>query len=242
MPKIDCPNPVRQHYGKLSQAELREEIEKALDHPGAEHTQLWVMWIQWLVQFSVQQLRPTEALLTEEIRLCRWLAFALRYLHPLHVGKERPQSADSVMNIINNSPYIVSQILFGAEIECLDALKMAFDPKMLTIEGQPKPEYAASLRSIQFRSSEEKTARNWSDALLEPLKAKVFEYFHPVEELALRELSQGILNAADTSATSPSLGYRAQLEWYVKLAVTQNDRALYGQARGYLNEFDKAQL
>ncbi len=234
-----CPPLVRQHYGKLSETDLRAEVEKALDHPAAEATQPWNEWRQWLVAFSIHALRPTESVFGDEIKLCRWVAFALRYLHPLAVGKERPQSAESVIDVINNAAYVVATLSFGSEQDCVDILKNVFDTKLYERSTTLDPERQAILRGIQYRSSEEKTARNWSGALLEPLKIKVTEYFHSVEDQAFRELSLAMREPSRSTANRPSSNYRVQLEQYVTGASANQDRQLYGQAVGYLNEFDK---
>lgn len=234
-----CPPTVRQYYGKLSETALRAEIEKALDHPAAEATQLWNDWRQWLVAFSIHALRPTESVFGDEIKLCRWVAFALRYLHPLGVGKERPQSAKSVIEVINNSSFVVSTLLFGSEADCLGMLQNAFDHKLYERIVTVDIDRQAILRGVQYRSSEEKTARNWSDALLDPLKVKVTEYFHSVNEQVRRELSVAFFNSVQTSVELPSTGYHSQLEQYVRLGVEKQDRLLYIYAVDAVSEFSK---
>jgi len=234
-----CPPLVRQHYGKLSEAALRAEVEKTLDHPAAEATQLWNEWRQWLVAFSIHALRPTESVFGDEIKLCRWVAFALRYLHPLAVGKERPQSAESVIEVINNAAYVVATLSFGSEQDCFDILKNAFDTKLYERSTTLDPERQAILRGVQYRSSEEKTARNWSGALLEPLKVRIIEYFHSVDEQVRRELSVTFLKTVQASVERPSAGYHSQLEQYVRLGIEKQDRLLYIHAVDAVNEFSK---
>ncbi len=236
---FDCPSQIRQVYGKLPEVSLRAEVEKALEQPGAEHTASWEAWKHWLVRFSIHVLRPVDSASAEEIRLCQWVAFALRYLQPLVIGNARPQSGDTVMNAINNYPLVISTLLFGSEEECFDILKVAFDPAMLYKEAIISTQRQPILRGVQHRSSDEKTARNWSSALLEPLKVKVAEYFHTVDDQAFREISISVLNEQERSLERPSTAYQAQFERYVALAVAQADRQFYLQALGYANEFNK---
>lgn len=234
-----CPPAVRQYYGKLSETALRAEIEKALKHPTAEATQLWSIWTQWLVTFGIHTLRPPETVFSDEIKLCRWVAFALRYLHPLAVGKERPQSAEAVIEVINNSAFVVSTLLFGSEQDCMNTLRSAFERNSYERAATVDTDRQAILRGVQYRSSEEKTARNWSDALIEPFEVKVIEYFHSVDERARRELSLTLLKPLQADTERPSAGYRSQLEQYVRLAVEKEDRLLYIHAVEAITEFSK---
>ncbi|MHB8629992.1 MAG: hypothetical protein ACYDBJ_27345 [Aggregatilineales bacterium] len=235
MMKFDCPIPIRQQYGKLSAHDLRVEIQKALDHPSAEYTQSWEQWRAWLVRFSIHYLRPTTG---DSLKCCRWLAFALRYLHPLIAGEDRPHSGEAVMNVIKNYAAVVAALLFDSEMDCFESLKNAFEPTMLDKDVTLSPEHQAILREVQHRSSDEKMARLWSSKLLDPLKVKVVEYFHPVEEQVLHELTHSVFGVNDPTS-SPSSGYRTQLERYIDLAKERDDRLLLTHAQGYLNESTK---
>jgi hypothetical protein len=115
------PVDVHEKLVVLVSDELVDDLKAFLDEPSAESA--WWPLRSWLVDYCFERLRPGTSYYMEALACRQWLAFSLRYLSALLAGREKAYTADRVVNVIQNSSFVVDTLLFEDKAACIDVLK-----------------------------------------------------------------------------------------------------------------------
>lgn len=166
------PVDVHEQLVALVSDDLTDDLKAFLDEPNPDSA--WWPLRSWLVDYCFERLRPGTSYYMEALACRQWLAFSLRYLSALLAGRERAYTADMVVNVIQNSPFVVDTLLFEDKAACIDVLKQVYQLP-LTDEGLPdRPQPAVTLRDeVQKQIGAPRTVTIWTQKLIEQLAANI---------------------------------------------------------------------
>ncbi|TVR25370.1 MAG: hypothetical protein EA396_00120 [Anaerolineaceae bacterium] len=151
---------------------LTDELKAFLDEPHPDSA--WWPLRSWLVDYSFERLRPGTSYYMEALACRQWLAFSLRYLSALMVGREKAYTADSVVNVIQNSPLVVDTLLFEDKSACIDVLTDVYRLPLTDEDLPERPQPAVMLRDeVQKQIGAPRTVTIWTQKLIEQLSASI---------------------------------------------------------------------
>jgi hypothetical protein len=231
--RLHPPHELRDRYRDLSENELRQLVLKTLESPSKVDDRVWK---DWLVAVSFQMIRPPEKRNVARMKWRQWLAFALRYLEPLITEKDEPNTRLAVLFELNESPDLVlAQLLFGAPEQYHTLLQLAFKDSVSGTTTKLTKFRQKAVDSVRCPGYGEDVVGDWSRVPISELMSKVLEVFQPASSLATEESVQIVRS----DPKRPSADYRTIFEQYVERALELPDQQFYGQALGYMNDFNR---
>lgn len=152
--------------------DLIADLKDFLDEP-TQHSHWWSLRL-WLVDYCFSELRPGTSYYMDPLACKRWIAFCLRYLSALLSNADKAYTADMVLNVIQNEPFVVDTLLFEEKSRCITLLEQVFHSPIPTSTPPQRPDPAGRLRSaVQAEISASRTVTLWTHTVIENLAARI---------------------------------------------------------------------
>jgi len=234
---VSLPSELRQRYGKLADSELSRLVRQLLESPCSHDDQ---MLKEWLVALSFAEVRPLQKTNVSTTEWRRWIAFALRYLEPLAVNGAEPNTRARVLEEMNQADdRLIGQLLFGSAADGRDTLRSFFRRNQkanLTSIALPNWQQQV-IDAVRCPDYGEEVIKNWSRTPIEVLLKAVTNQLRPTLNLVAHESVQALCGNVERPSAMRSETFHAFLE----MTSRGENRAYYGQALGYQNEFARRQ-
>lgn len=231
MPNFACPQPVRSWF-QTDPAALEQQLNQIFTAPPQippPHV------THWLVRFAHHSLMPSPTLSLDSTAVQHrvWIAFALRYLHPLLTQDDHLTHHEVVTRIIKNHLDLVQQLVHGDVDTIIQTLQQLLPAVTAAPDPNQYPEYLHKIASREERTFARSAERGREQLITSLLGFLQRENYNPVTEVLRTYFSRKQTVAVHRALRAHHQQYRRLLRQSADDSPWQHDIALS------LSEFDR---